>query len=369
MPRPRPPHLHREVSRHGRANWYVRLSRGPRIRLRAEFNTDAFWTEYHAAVMRSPPSDVRPAASGRSVKWLIDEYKAKSPVWPNLSKATRKQRDCIFQQVIDAAGDEPYSRLTKEKITEGRDRRSATPFQARHFLDALRGLFRWAKEIGHVTLDPTAEIRNLPRNRKGGGFLAWREEFVEAYRKRWPLGTRQRVWLEVVLATGLRRSDAVRLGRQHTKNGCFTIHTVKSGDQIEVMLPILPALAEAIKAGPVGDMSYIVGARKKPMTKETFGNEFRDACVAAGLPGRAHGLRKLAARIAAENGVTGLELDAMFGWVLGSTMSKIYTDSADRKRLSTNGAAKLMNDERTNAARTSGEGAGASAKKRLRSVV
>src|SRR5262249_5835560 len=29
MPRPRPPHLHRQVTRHGKAVWYVRIGKGP----------------------------------------------------------------------------------------------------------------------------------------------------------------------------------------------------------------------------------------------------------------------------------------------------------------------------------------------------
>ena len=50
MPRPRPPFLSREVSRHGRPVWYVRRS-GKRIRLRAEFGTQEFDAEYQAALM------------------------------------------------------------------------------------------------------------------------------------------------------------------------------------------------------------------------------------------------------------------------------------------------------------------------------
>jgi hypothetical protein len=33
------------------------------------------------------------------------------------------------------------------------------------------------------------------------------------------------------------------------------------------------------------------------LTKESFGNEFRKACKAAGVPGSAHGVRKIAAEI------------------------------------------------------------------------
>ena len=46
MPRPRPPHLHRERTRHGQFVWYVRKGKGARIRLRAEYGSEKFWAEY-----------------------------------------------------------------------------------------------------------------------------------------------------------------------------------------------------------------------------------------------------------------------------------------------------------------------------------
>ena len=50
------------------------------------------------------------------------------------------------------------------------------------------------------------------------------------------------------------------------------------------------------------------------MTKESIGNLLKEKCVAAGLMNRsAHGLRKAAATVAAENGATEAELDAIFG--------------------------------------------------------
>jgi hypothetical protein len=50
MPRPRPPHLHRQRTRHGKTVWYVRHGKGPRVRLRAEFGTPAFDEAYRAAL-------------------------------------------------------------------------------------------------------------------------------------------------------------------------------------------------------------------------------------------------------------------------------------------------------------------------------
>ena len=139
--------------------------------------------------------------------------------------------------------------------------------------------------------------------------------------------------------TGLRRGDAVRLGRPHLKDGGFAIRTEKTG--VEVYRPLVPDLARAIEAGPVGDLTYIAGANGRPMVKESFGNWFRSACDAAGVRGSAHGVRKLAATLMAEHGATEAQLNAAFGWQTND-QSLTYTRSANRRRLAIEGARKLM---------------------------
>ena len=103
------------------------------------------------------------------------------------------------------------------------------------------------------------------------------------YDKRWPIGTRERVWRDVLFYTGLRRGDAVRLGRQHVRNGVASLRTEKSQGAVTVYLPILPILQATLDASPVGDLAFIVGKSGKPFTKESFGNAFKEACVKAGL--------------------------------------------------------------------------------------
>src|SRR6516165_3614192 len=98
-----------------------------------------------------------------------------------------------------------------------------------------------------------------------------------------------------------------------------------------VTLPLLPPLIEALRAGPIGELAYICGANGKPMTKESFGNAFADACRAAGVNKSAHGLRKIGATRAANNGAT-VALNAIFGWS-GGKMAALYTQAADRERL------------------------------------
>jgi integrase len=61
------------------------------------------------------------------------------------------------------------------------------------------------------------------------------------------------------------------------------------------------------------------------------------------VPGSAHGLRKVAATRAANNGATVAELEAIFGWT-GGRMASLYTRAADRRRLARSAMHKLMQE-------------------------
>jgi hypothetical protein len=182
VPRPRPPYLHRVTTRHGRVVWYVRPGVGQRqrIRLRAEFGTPDFEAEYRAAI--SGQELHKPGPSSGTLSWLIDRYR-ETTAWTRLSLATRRQRENIFKQVLKTATSEPVTRITKTAIIAGRDRRAQTPSQARHFLQATRGLFRWALATDHIKVDPTHGVDD-PRRPRSGGFRIWTEDDVAAYERR-----------------------------------------------------------------------------------------------------------------------------------------------------------------------------------------
>jgi integrase len=342
MPRPRPPHLHPQVNRHGKSVWYVRIGKGRRIRIRGDFGTPEFDTGYQAAIAALPPREsAKDSNATGTLAWLIERYR-ETTAWTTLSLATRRQRENIFRPMIEKSGGQPIGKITKATIIAGRDRRATSPHQARHFLDTMRGLFRWAAAAGIVKVDPTVGV-NDPARPKSDGFPPWSEDDVAAYHARWPIGTRERVWIDVIAYTGLRRGDAVRLGRQHIRNGIATLKTEKTG--AVVTLPILPILTDTLAAGPCGDLTFITGARGNPLTKESFDNLFKKACKAAGISDRsAHGLRKIAATRAADRGATEAQLEAIFGWT-GGRMASLYTRSANRRRLSVGAMHLLGNDE------------------------
>ena len=171
---------------------------------------------------------IKRRSSGRFAGMADPERYRDSAAWVELSMATRRQREDIFKHVAASAGHLSNTKITKLTIIAGRDLRAATLAQARNFLDAMRGLFRWALDAQHVKVArPPAS--KTSRRKKGPGFKMWTEEEMAAYECRWPIGTHQRVWLDVLAYTGLRRGDAVRFGRQYVRDGVATLKAEKGG--------------------------------------------------------------------------------------------------------------------------------------------
>lgn len=326
MPRPRLPYLHRDVSRHGQIRWYFQRPGRPRVRLKAVYGSPEFRAEYDAAIAETPATAARKAGAG-TLAWLIGRYK-ESSAWRALDLATQRQRDNIYKHVVADEGDYPFADIQRKHIHAGRERRVETPHQANNFLKSMRAVWKWAIEAEIAATDPTKDVPLL--NPKSDGYHTWTEDEVARYEARWPIGTRERLALDLLLYTGLRRGDAVRLGRPHVRDGWFKIRTEKKDVWVEA--PLLPILAASIEATPTGDLTFIAGVHGRPMVKESFGTWFRLACIEAGVPGRAHGLRKAGAVRAAENGASELQLCSIYGWT-DPKMARVYTRKAARRKM------------------------------------
>src|SRR5471030_1072618 len=107
MPRPRPRHLHRDISRHGSVRWYVHVPGRPRVRLKGEYGSPEFTAAYDAAVADETPTPRRKAGAG-TLGWLIARYK-ESSAWRVLSLATQRQRENIYRHVLETDGDQPFA--------------------------------------------------------------------------------------------------------------------------------------------------------------------------------------------------------------------------------------------------------------------
>ena len=340
MPKQRPQYVETFLSRHGKRMWFFRpLRKGPRIRLPDEFGSPAFQAAYQAALAQHVSGELK---SGKTVSWLINQYQA-SPAWKAVAKETKKQFKYQFATMKERAGDVQIEDVGTETIVTGRDERAHKPSDANKYLKATSALFRFAIDKHWLSSNPTVGVKKVKTVTKG--FHTWTEEEALQFEGHWPVGTRERLAFDLLVYTGVRRSDVVRLGRQHTRKGEITITTEKSrnsGKPVEVTISILPPLAASIAATPTGDMNYLVTTKGTAFVKESFGNWFRKACREAKVPGSSHGLRKLAAVRMSEAGATEAELNAVFGWAHGSKEAAVYIEKANRKKLSRGGVVKML---------------------------
>jgi integrase len=122
----------------------------------------------------------------------------------------------------------------------------------RHLLNALRALCAFAVDETMIDANPCDGIR-LGKKPKTEGFATWPAEAIDRYRAHWPIGTMQRLALEVLFNTALRRSDAVRLGPEHIRAGKFSIQPIKTKNTtgVWVTAPIHEDLQAAIHRGRV----------------------------------------------------------------------------------------------------------------------
>jgi integrase len=330
MPKPRLPYVQRETSRHGKTVWYFRRGDGPRIRLRGDYGSAEFQAGYTLALSGAVHQNA-PMQPPLSIAWLISRYR-ESGAWRSLAPGTRTNRENVLRALPQA---DRYAAITRKAIIAGMDRRSS-PDAANAFLCTLRHLFAWAVYAEHVKIDPTLGVKKI--NRKSGGFHVWTDEEIRLFESRWLLGTRERLALDLLLYTGVRRADAVRIGRQNVRDGVLRFRTSKGN--VEVGIPILPPLVRSLEATRTGDLTFICTAKGLPMGANVFTVWFRNAAKAAGCPGSAHGLRKASATRMAEAGGTTAQLKASYGWKT-NTMAEHYTQTASRAVLAGEGMAKL----------------------------
>lgn len=332
MPRRRKPFVQRESTRHGKTVWYFRRGTGARVRLPGEYESPEWLEAYEAALGGGPVP--APTASG-TFRWLVERYKA-SAKFAGLAKETQTFRSGILDRVVKTAGELRLSQITRTMLAEGRDRRAETPFAAINYLKVMNQVFAFAVDAGYIASNPAKDIeRPSPAT---DGHHTWTVAEVRRYQKRWPLGTRERLAMDMLLYTGLRRGDLVQLGRQHVRNGIIRYRATKNS--VEIVLPMLPVLQITIDAGPTGDLSFLATKRNTPWKKTSFGTWFREACIEAKVPGRAHGLRKAGATFAAENGASDQQLMAIFGWT-NPEQAAVYTRTANRAKMAAMGVSML----------------------------
>jgi len=188
------------------------------------------------------------------------------------------------------------------------------------------------------TDDPTRGIRGAKIN--SDGYRTWSEADIEAFEARHPVGSRARLALALLLYTAQRRSDVVRMGRQHVRDGALSVRQQKTGRSLEI--PVHPALQAILEATPSNHLTFLTTQAGKPFSPAGFTNWFRDMCNEAGLPRgtSAHGLRKAACRRLAEAGCSANLIAAVSGHRSLREVQR-YTEAVDQARMARSAMEKV----------------------------
>lgn len=327
MPKPLPRYVTKTVTRYGKVLLYFRVDKGPRTRLPDDPDSHEFRQAYAALLAGIPAPQSKAPASTRTISWLVAQY-MESGAWRQFEPGTRRQRSNIFHNVVKQNGEVEFSKILPKHIRNRMEQMVETPVQANNYLKAMSGLFTWAVLNEHVKANPCAGVKKLKET--GKGFIAWTIEDAKAFRERWPEGTAQRLAFELLLHVGSRRGDLTEMGRQHLRGNVLSFRTSKTGSVVTVELP--EYVMSLIGKTKTGDLHFIVTSHGKPFSKAGFGNWFGAAAREAGFKKNAHGIRKLAATIAADEGATAHELMAQFGWA-SPKQAEVYTKGADRAKL------------------------------------
>ena len=337
------PYLCKDRDRHGNIRYYFRRGGFPKVRIRERPGSQEFFNRYHE-LMRVGQQSALPTAD-ESVKpgtyrWLCCEYLA-SKTYARLEPCTQRTRRLIldatygeplFPGSSKTFADFPLSRITSKSLRVLRDRKG-TPEGSNNRVKAIRAVFKWALNDERITTNPARDLEKV--SAPSDGYHSWTIEEVEQYEARHPIGSKARLALALIMYTGVRRSDVVRLGKQHVRNGWFHFkqHKNRNRHPITIEIPILPELQAVVEASPIGDLTYLVTDFGRPFAIAGFGNKMRQWCNEAGLVHcSAHGLRKAGAAIAAENGATEHQLMAIFGWETIKEAER-YTKAARRRKM------------------------------------
>jgi integrase len=321
--------------RHGRVRRYFQRRGSARLVLPGLPGSAEFMEAYQAALagheVPRRETGANRSAPG-SVSAAIAAYYGDSSFRDAFSPATQQMRRAILERFRAEHGEKRIALLERPHIVKMLGAKK--PFAARNWLKTIRGLMRFAVEIGLRRDDPTDGIKPA-KAPTTPGFHSWSEDEIARFEAVHEIGSPARLAMGVLLYTAQRRGDVLRMGPQQVRNGMITVRAQKTSRTTGkvLLIPIHPALAELLAATPTEHLTFLTTKNGAPFTAAGFGNKFREWCDEAGLSHcTAHGLRKAQCRRLAEAGCSEHEIAAISGH---ESLSEIrtYTRAAAQARM------------------------------------
>lgn len=308
--------------RHKKTRYRFRKTGLPTYHFRNEPGTPEFMEEYLRAKAAEKPEPEARYAAGTVDAVVAALYK--TPRWREMKPSSRATYQGIIERFRKTNGHRPVRSITAQRIDRKLAAMADTPAAANNLRKSLSRIFKQAIKMNLIKINPVAYTDGY--RQKGEGFHAWTEEEIAQYEAKWPIGTRERLAMGLLLHTALRRSDMVKVGPANRKDDRLELDHGKNDSQTSI--PINDELESII--APFADTTgtYLQTKWGKPYTANGFGNWFAEKATEAGLPStcRAHGLRKAMSRRLAESGATNQQGRA----VTGHKTDRMFTHYAEK---------------------------------------
>ena len=341
-----PKYVHGFLDRHGVPRFYYRRPGFAAVKLPGLPYSPEFMASYMSAIGgQSLPVGAAKVMPGTMRAVALSYFAA--PAFRGLRPSTQREYRAVIERFCKDHGEKRAALLQREHVVRMMAARAEKPGAANKLRKALRALMGHSIDIGLRADDPTRDVKAI--RTRSGGYHSWTDEEIARFEDRHPVGTRARLALALLLYTGQRRGDVIRMGAQHIRGGAIHLTQEKTGAALAI--PVHPALAAIIASSARDHLTFLVTRFGAPFGASAFSHWFRDRCNEAGLPHcSAHGLRKAAARVLAEAGCTAHEIGAITGH---SSLAELvrYTKAADQRRLAEAAMAKTRTFVRKPAAR------------------
>lgn len=326
--------------RHGKTRYYFRRAGFEEIAL-PDASAPEFMVAYGEALKKStltltseqkPPSDIgKGRVRNGSLEALIVSWQMSSD-YMALKNSTKSVYSRLLNRIrSDAIGQGPFADMQPEHVRMVIAALGDAPTTRLRIRRLLSQLMDYAIDQGWRQDNPVASVKI--KRRKSEGIHPWTDMEIDQYLAQWPPGTPQRLALSLMLYTGQRRSDVVRMGPFDVHEGMIYVRQEKTNECL--WIPIHSELKKELELWHSKGQTYLCRTSDgKPYTANGFYNVFKDWCALARLPMRCspHGLRKAAGRRLAEAGCTPHQIAAILGHkTLSETMR--YTQSARQRIL------------------------------------
>jgi hypothetical protein len=228
MRRP-PKYVQGFIDRHGKPRWYFRRPGVKRTPLPGLPWAPEFKAAYEMALAGQPVQIGSARVKPGTIRSLAVSYFS-SIEFRSLRSSSKAVYRNIIERFCREHGDKRVALLQREHISKLLASRAEKPWTANALRNILRALMRHAIEIGLRTDDPTRDVRAI--RLKSDGYHSWLDDEIAQFENRHPIGSRARLALALLLYTGQRRSDVIRMGAQKHSQRLLAYPSAKDRDCI-----------------------------------------------------------------------------------------------------------------------------------------